>query len=116
MNYLITYFLPSILGLKLFSTMNKETNKFNLIIYYLLFVLFSNFFCMFILLISDQAIYNLSNTLENNLSFCFKYIFITMVLNIILSALFTIISKYLTISIEVEKDGKIKKRKNNKNN
>ena len=116
MHSFIIYFLPSVLGLKIFCILNKDEKKFDLLINYLLFVLFSNFFCMVILNVMGRSVYDLFNTLETNFSFSFKYIFMTMLLNIILSILFTIINKYLKISIEVEKNEKRKKTKSTKSN
>lgn len=116
MNFFIVYLLPSILGLKLFMNFNKERKIFDLIIYYLLFVLFSNFFAMIFLIITNSGEYNLINYSSTNLLFCVKYMSVTLFLNIILSVLFSIISKYFTFTIEVENERKTKGKKISKNN
>lgn len=116
MNFFIVYFLPSVLGLYILKNFNKEQKYFDLILNYFMFVLFSNLFCMIILILKGIQISNLSNLLELNFIFSFKYIIISMVINIILAFLSTILGKYLEISIEVENGRKTKKKKNRKSN
>ena len=116
MNFFIVYLLPSILGLKLFTNFNRERKIIDLIIYYLLFVLFSNFFAMIFLAITKSGEYDLINYSSTNFVFCVKYMSIVLILNVILSILFSVISKYFIFTIEVENE-KIKKRKaKSKNN
>ncbi len=116
MNFLIVYMLPSILGLKMFMNFNKEKKIFDLIIYYLLFVLFSNFFAMVFLMIINQGELNLINYSTTNFLFSVKYMAVALVLNVILSILFSVISKYFTFTIEVENEKKSKRKTKSKNN
>jgi len=115
MNFFIIYLLPSVLGLKLFMNFNKERKLFDLIIYYLLFVLFSNLFTMMFWIITNNGKYNLINFSSIDFDFCVSYISVALVLNVILSILFSIISKYITFTIEVENEGKTKRKTKPKN-
>lgn len=111
MSFVIIFFLPSIFGLKLFMGSNKEEKHFDLLIYYLLLVLFSNLIEMFILSYTSLGDINIVNYINSSYVFSVKYIFINLVLNTLLSIIFTIIKKYFTFTIEVEHEEK-KRRKN----
>ena len=116
MSIFIVYFLPSDFGLKLFINFNKERKLFDSILYYLLFVLFSNFIAMTILTLISEGEFNWLNHSATSFDFCVKYMAFTMLLNVILSILFTIISKYFNIEIEVQNGRKEKTKKNIKDN
>lgn len=116
MNFFIVYMLPSVLGLKMFSNFNKEKKLFDLIVYYLLFVLFSNFFTMVFLMVTNNGEDNLINYSSTNFLFAVKYMTICLILNVILSILFSIISKYFTFTIEVENGNKKNSKSKSKNN
>lgn len=116
MNLFIVYFLPSILGLKIFRNLNKEKKYFDLIINYFMFVLFSNLLCTIIFFVMDKKIINLSDTLASSYGFSYGYMLVAMALNIILSILSTIVGKYFEVSIEVENGKKEKSKKSKKNN
>jgi len=113
MNTFIVYFLPSVLGLKIFRNLNKEKKYFDLILNYFMFVLFSNIFCAIIFFLMGKEIINLSTTLSSSYKFSYAYMLICMALNVILSVLSTILGKYFEVSIEVENGRKEKKKKKN---
>lgn len=113
MNTIITFILPSILGIKLFMHFNKNKKLIDLVIYYLLFLLFSNFIVMIISNIANVDINNIIDYAKNNLSFTIFYISVSLLSNIILSIIITIIDKYLIFDIEVENERKRKSSKNN---
>ena len=106
MSFIIVFFLPSIFGLKMFMNFNKEEKWFNLLVYYLLLVLFSNFIEISILSYSNLGDLNLTSYIESSYVFTVKYIFINIILNFLLSIIFTIIKKYFTFTIEVEHEKK----------
>jgi len=110
MNFIIVFLLPSILALKTYINLNKE-NKLSLcIINYLLFVLFSNYIAMLILMIFKGEVINLVAHAENDYIFCVKYITLSILINIILSIVATIVEKYISFEIEVE-NGRKKNKK-----
>ena len=109
MNTIIVYFLPSILGLILYLHLNKEKiENINKIIIYLLFVLLTNYCSIIFDLVFNKFEYNLTEYIENNLPFAFKYITLSIIINILLSFVLTIIKKYINISIEVKNEKKNK--------
>jgi len=110
-NFVLVYLLPSILGLKLFIYFNKDYKLLDISIYYLLFILFSNYISFIILIIFKWGEYNLLEYSSTNFVFCVKYMTILLFVNIILAILFTIIKKYFTFTIEVE-NARIKNKKN----
>lgn len=114
MDYYIAFFLPSILGVKLFSYFNNEKNVFELIMNYLVFVLFSNLGSMLTMILIKSTATNIIDAIRYNFVFGFKYILLSIVFNIILTILLTAIKKYISVSIEVTKNEKNnnKKKKN----
>ena len=116
MSLFIVLFLPSVFGLKMFMNFNKERKIFDLIVYYLLFVLFSNYILMLILTLIYKVEFNWVNYSATSFSFCVKYMTVTLFLNLILSILCTIISKYFKVEIEVENGKKTKNKKNSNSN
>lgn len=113
---IITFVLPSVLGIKLFMHFNRNKKNIDLIMFFLIFVLFSNFITMILANIISNNIYNIEEYVNNNLVFTIYYIFISLIVNVILSIIFTIIDKYLVFDIEVENERKTKKRKSIKGN
>lgn len=114
MELILILFLPSIFGLKLFMNFNKNKTKFDLIVYYFLLVLFSNFLAMLLLILLNCGGYKLSDYVTVNIACSVRYITIMLILNLFLSILFSIMSKYFTFVIEVENEEKSKKQKNSK--
>lgn len=110
---IITLVLPSTLGLKIYYNLNKKTSKLELLMYFLVYILFTNFLCMCVLLIFKPHIYNLIVTLENSIRFCVKFIVLSIIINIALSIISTIISKYFSFNIEIEHEKKHSKNKKN---
>ena len=108
MNNIIVYFLPSIIGLSLYLQMNEKTDIFNKVRIYMLFVLISNYFCIIFDYIINKFQYNLTEYIENNLGFAIKYITLLIIVNIILAFIYTIIKKYINISVEVKHERKNK--------
>ena len=106
MNYLFTFLLPSILGIKLFSYLDGENNNMKNISTYFIFVLLSNYICIAIDILFNKFSFNLTDYIENNLVFAFKYITLSIIINIILAFLMEIIKKYIKISIEVKNNEK----------
>lgn len=111
MNFIIVFMLPSVLGIKIFNHLNGNKIDFNALIYYLLLVLFSNYGCMCYLALTNKLEVNLVEYALGNYIFSIKYITLMLVLNAILSVIFTIIRKYFVFSIEVENDRKKKENK-----
>lgn len=116
MNSLIVYFLPSILGIKVYSILNKEKNKFELFVNYLLHVLFSNIICMLVLMLLKHDVLNLFEYIESNYIFSIKYMSLTIFINLILAFIFTILTKYFYLSVEVKHEEKHNKKIRTKGN
>lgn len=111
MNFFIVFLLPSVLGIKVFLHLNENKKDWGTILYYLLFVLFSNYFCMIYLAFTRKMEISLIEYAANNYIFAIKYITLTLIINFFLAILFTIIKKYFVFSIEVENGKKKKKNK-----
>ena len=105
---IIVFLLPSVLGLKIFKNLNKNKSIFDYVIYYLLFVLFTNLFVLIIFNGISEGMYNLTDMLDTNV---LSYLFNSTIINIILPVVFTIINKYITFDIEVVNEKKVKKTK-----
>ena len=102
MNYIIVYFLPSIIGLSMYLYLNnKKEDIFNKIRIYMFFTLISNYICIIFDLLFKKFEYNLTEFIENNLPFAFKYLTMSIVVNILLSFVIIIVKKYVSIKIEV---------------
>ena len=98
------YFLPSVIGLCLYLYLNNyKESVYKDIRTYLIFVLISNYICVIFDIIKNKFEYNLTYYIENYLLFSFKYLTISIIVNILLAFIFTIIKKYLSVSIEVKK-------------
>ena len=115
MNFVIVFMLPSILGLKLFMSFNKDKKTFDYIIDYFLFLLFSNFGIMLVINILNNNISNIVEYISNNFDFAIKYITISLMINIFLAFIYTITRKYITFDIEVENGRKKQTKKAYKN-
>ena len=110
MNSLIVYLLPSIIGLKIYEVLTKNKNIKDIIINYLSLILLSNFILMIILYIKNKFEYNLTEFIEINMSFSIKYILISIIINIILGYIYSIINKDVSFKLErINQDEKGKK-------
>lgn len=107
---LIVYLLPSIIGLKIYEVLTKNKNIKDLIINYLSLILLSNFILMNILYIKNKFEYNLTEFIESNMSFSIKYILISIIINIILGYIYSIMNKNISFKLErINQDEKGKK-------
>lgn len=110
MNSLIVYLLPSIIGIKVYEVLTKNKNIKDIIINYLSLILLSNFILMIILYIKNKFEYNLTEFIETNMSFSIKYILISIVINIILGYIYSIMNKNVSFKLErINQDEKGKK-------
>lgn len=107
---LIVYLLPSIIGLKIYEVLTKNKNIKDLIFNYLSLILLSNFILMNILYIKNKFEYNLTEFIESNMSFSIKYILISIIINIILGYIYSIMNKNISFKLErINQDEKGKK-------
>lgn len=108
---IIAVLLPSILGLMFFEYLYKKMNmKQSVYIYVLLLLiscLFNNFICCFAFEVKDSVIV----FLENFPMFFFKYVFISITINIILAFVFTSLIKNCSIKVVVSDEENVKKKK-----
>ena len=74
MNFLFCFLLPSILGVKIIIELNKDLNLKDIILHYLLLLLFSNFICMGIIIVLNNFDGNLIMYTLEHLKFAFKYV------------------------------------------
>ena len=100
MNNLFVYLLPSIIGIKIYNVLTKNNNIKDLIINYLSSVLISNLIIMIILSIKNKFQYNLTEYIETNMLFAIKYILMSIVINILLGYIFSIINKNISFELE----------------
>ena len=100
MNSLIVYLLPSIIGLKIYEVLTKNKNIKDIIINYLSLILLSNFILIIILYIKNKFEYNLTEFIESNMSFSIKYILLSIIINIILGYIYSIINKDVSFKLE----------------
>ncbi len=111
MNSILVYFLPSIIGIKIYEVLTKNKNNKDLIFNYLTLVLISNFVLMIILYIKNRFEYNLTDFIENNMAFSIKYILFSIITNILLGYLYSIINKDVSFKLErINQNEKIKKK------
>lgn len=103
MNFYITFFLPSILGLSLYSYLKKENSIVNLVMSYFLLTLLSNMATMLFLVVRGTIREGVSLMMHIDYSFSFgvKYMLLTMVLSVVIGVVLYIINKYCSFSIEV---------------
>lgn len=112
MNFYIVFFLPCILGLWAYYVLSKDTKKFNLGIYYLLNVLFTNLGCILVLFLKDKTIYSLTTRLDGDYRFAFKYLVLGVFISFIFGVVSAIAKKYCSVSVEVKNGRKKKEEKN----
>ena len=111
MNSLIVYLLPSIIGLKIYEVLTKNKNNKDLVFNYLTLVLLSNFILMNLLYIKNKFEYNLTEFIENSMSFSIKYILFSTIINILLGYIYSIINKNVSFKLErINQDEKGKKK------
>lgn len=111
MNSLIVYLLPSIIGLKIYEVLTKNKNIKDLIINYLSLILLSNFILMIILYIKNKFEYNLTEFIETNMIFSIKYILISIIINVILGYVYSILNRNVSFKLErINQDEKGKKK------
>ncbi len=111
MNNLFVYLLPSIIGIKIYNVLTKNNNIKDLIINYLSSVLISNLIIMIILSIKNKFQYNLTEYIETNMLFAIKYILMSIVINILLGYIFSIINKNISFELERIKQDETRKKK-----
>lgn len=107
---LISFFLPSMLGLKILDKLSKINTKKDFVIYYSLLVLFSNFICSIFIIILNKFDGNLCLYIDEHLMFTCKYILMSLIVNLILSFIMGICIKNCDISLEVKHEKNNKKR------
>lgn len=110
MNFFIVIFLPSILGLFTYNVLVKEKDYFNLIIVYLLNVLFTNLINITYLFLKSREMYSLTYRIEGDYRFAYKYILLALACSSIFAFVFAFIKKYFSITMEVENGNKKKKK------
>ena len=116
MNVFIPLLLPSLVGYKIFLSINKK-KKFNIeskITYYLIFVLFSNFFSVVTSILFFHLKINLETRLYKYPTFSIKYIAISLIINFVLAFVFSFIRE-ISVDVEIKKTKKLKKKKGKKN-
>jgi len=111
MKFFMVFLLPSIFGIKVYLHLNGNKKSWDTILDYLLLVLFSNYFCMAVVALTNKLEIDLVGYVQSNYIFSLKYIFLMLITNLILAVLFTIIKEYLVFSVEVEN---VKEKKNKK--
>ena len=100
MNYLFVYLMPSLIGLKIYDTLvEKKINK-SLWFSYLTMVFFSIFMLMIILAIKNKFALSLSEYIEENMMFSIKYILMSLVINILLGYVYSLLNKNLSFKLE----------------
>lgn len=110
---LLIFLLPSVLGIKIIDILSKKGKIKDFVIYYLLLVLFSNFICMGAIIILNNFDSNIFLYMTEHLKFSFKYLILSMLVNLILGFIFSIFIKYVSISLEVKNENSKKNIKNN---
>ena len=101
MNSLFVILLPSLICLKLISKLLEEKDNKILVFYYLMLLFFSNLICFAIIVIFNKFDGNLIIYIEEHLKFALKYSILSIIVNIGLSFILSICSKYLNIKLEV---------------
>ena len=111
MNNLIVYLLPSIIGIIIYEVLTNNKDIKDLIINYLSLVLLSNFILIIVIYIKNKFEYNLTEFIENSMFFSIKYIMISIIINILLGYLYSIINKNVSFKLErINKNEKGKKK------
>lgn len=100
MNYLFVYLMPSLIGLKIYDTLVEKKSNKSLCFSYLTMVFFSNFMLMIILAIKNKFALSLSEYIEGNMMFSIKYILMSLVINILLGYVYSLLNKNLSFKLE----------------
>lgn len=106
MSSVLGLIIPSILGIFIFELLNKDFDRSirNYVYIFSSFILFSNF----ISIIFSRLFFELTGSIEEYLNyypiFWVKYVLLSLIVNFGLSIIFTMVRKYINISIEVKKN------------
>lgn len=100
------FLLPSIFGLKFIMKFNENRSIKDIIIDYLLLVVLSNFILMSIVVLINKFDGNLINYSLEHLKFSVKYIALSLVINLILSFIYSIFIKCVDIKLGVKRENK----------
>lgn len=111
MNWLISFFVPSMLGCRVLEKlMDKEFKRCDLIFYYFLILLFTNT----ITVVISNRLFGLTGNLEASLMgspiFSVKYILISIFVSICIGVVIAILKKYVSVKLEVIKNEKKKNK------
>mgnify|MGYP003297941167 CR=1 FL=1 len=108
MNLFICLFLPSVVGVKFMDILLKKMENKDIILFYFMNVLLSNYCVTFILRLINDFTLSVDDELVKSCTFSLKYITISLVLNVIISFVESLIMKNFNMSLEV-KHGKKRK-------
>jgi len=110
---LIVLFFPAIISIfvELHINNKKNINKEEILKYFI-YCFFINFIGNFIVWLISKEKFYFYNSMTFTYDFCFKYMFITSIVSIVLPIIFKIISDNLKISVIVKE--KAHDKKNNK--
>ena len=109
MNWLISFFVPSMLGCRVLEKlMDKEIKRYDLIFYYLVILLFTNTIAVVI----SNLLFGLTGNLEASLLvspvFSVKYILVSIFISICVGVVIAVLKKYVSVTLEVVKNEKKK--------
>ena len=115
MNFLISFFVPSLLGVRLLERLiEKQFEKRDFVFYYLLILLFTNS----ISVVFSCWLFGLGGNLEASLMgsplFSVKYILLSIIVSVILGLGIAVLKRYVSVSLEVVKNEKKKVQKKSK--
>ena len=114
MSSLFCFMLPSVLGLVVYKSLVKEDNKINLLLSYLLLVLFSNTINLVLVEVLNKFDGSLVEYVTYHSMFALKYIIISLISNVFLGYVFGLIKKNFAITLEmVDANEKKSSKKNN---
>ena len=113
----ITIMFPSIVGIKAYSIFNDEKLDKDSIINYLIYVLLSNAFMFLVFYLFNDYDENIMSYINAHSFFAFKYIVLSIFVNIVLSIVMSVFKKGFSFKIEsVKKDVKKSNKKRKKSN
>lgn len=104
MNTLISLLGPSLLGLKIFESLNKKLSNRDILIYYGIFTFIINTLTTLISYLLFDIREDITLLLKENVTFSLKYILISSFIMIIVVVLTDIINKNIKIKFEVVKN------------
>lgn len=116
MSCIFVFLLPSILGLKFIMKFNEDRKLKDIVVDYLLLVLISNFICMSIVVLINKFDGSLINYTLEHLKFSVKYLAISLIINVILSFIYSVFIKCVDIKLEVKRENKEDIKNNEDNN